>query len=695
VHIGRLATEDTTAIAELDVATRNFADLREQWEAMAGLTDQSVLSQLVAKEQELKEALKTLPYGDPSETTTAPRHRCDDAVVRAHGAVTQAVIEAELARSEWEVQQLRRAQDQSNLSSALINSAVLRLRMFDIDGAYEELQQAAAAQPGWDSRLELLTRYTAQLKGPRHPQFMQGDLSGSSATLLAEIRQVFLANKYTVETILMGSKASSMSEFIFVESRADALEQGLLENVEEKNPMKENSGPKIPVDLVDLVRIFLLHRVLPLARLCQLFGPECTKLLLQLRAISAIAGNECRLVEPEEAAAAVDANMFSCGAFFVMSNIAIWPVEEDLLVATDFEKTFSSNALEPVMYISEDSLALVAGAPREAVTSILDLCCGSGVQGIVALRHYASNASFVDLNPRSPHFVRFNLGLNCLADKVEGVFEGNLYDALPQQRSYDAIVANPPFVPNPQGIASGAGAMFGNGGDTGEKVLEAILRGASRHLSPTGRLAFVAMSPNVQELPQRINEWCDVNITGLVFSGTPTPAPRYQPTSSGVETSRYQAALERMGVTSLSEVVGVMVMGGNKKEVSIAGEARPELWADHSFLRMVVQKSAPASAPATSTPPPPPSQKKPEPKPTVPAPVTSDPSVDPYAAATNAAAAVSAATTASSQGEPQKQAREGNLPGFQPGFFPGYCQGPSPAWEPTARELHELATTSK
>ena len=31
----------------------------------------------------------------------------------------------------------------------------------------------------------------------------------------------------------------------------------------------------------------------------------------------------------------------------------------------------------------------------QAVTSILDLCCGSGVQGIVALRHYASNASFV------------------------------------------------------------------------------------------------------------------------------------------------------------------------------------------------------------------------------------------------------------------------------------------------------------
>lgn len=257
-------------------------------------------------------------------------------------------------------------------------------------------------------------------------------------------------------------------------------------------------------------------------------------------------------------------------------------------------------------------------------------------------------------------------------------------------------------MPNPQGIASGAGAMFGNGGDTGEKVLQGILQGASQHLSPTGRLSFVAMSPNVQELPRRISEWCDVNTTGLVFSGTPTPAERYQPTSSGVETSRYQAALADMGITSLSEVVGVMVMGGTEKKVSIAGEARPELWADHSFLRMVVQKSGDASSASESrpqatesvAPPVPPPKKKTEPKRSMPAPVTPDPAVDPYAAAANAAAAVSAASTAASQGEPQKQAREGNLPGFQPGFFPGYCQGPAPAWEPTAKELEKLMATS-
>ncbi|CAJ1361643.1 unnamed protein product, partial [Effrenium voratum] len=131
------------------------------------------------------------PFGDPAETTTAPRHRCDDVVVRAHGAVTRA---AELARCSWEVQQLSRGQDQSNLSSALVNSAVLRLRMFDIDGAYEDLQRASALQPlGSDARLQLLSRYSAQLKAPRSEGFLQQDLSGA-AQLLAEVRQVFLAN---------------------------------------------------------------------------------------------------------------------------------------------------------------------------------------------------------------------------------------------------------------------------------------------------------------------------------------------------------------------------------------------------------------------------------------------------------------------------------------------------------------------
>ena len=114
-----------------------------------------------------------------------------------------------------------------------------------------------------------------------------------------------LENKYQTEMIVTATKASSMSDFIFVESRADQLEMGLLDNIEESNPMKpETNKPSVPSDLVDIIRIFLLHRLLPLSRLGELFGAECVKFLLSLQAISAIDGDACRLVPVAEAVAA-------------------------------------------------------------------------------------------------------------------------------------------------------------------------------------------------------------------------------------------------------------------------------------------------------------------------------------------------------------------------------------------------------
>merc|ERR1712014_264946 len=116
------------------------------------------------------------------------------------------------------------------------------------------------------------------------------------------------------------------------------------------------------------------------------------------------------------------------------------------------------------MFLSEDSTALLWAAPRTPAAHVLDLCCGSGVQGIVALRYYANDAVFVDLNPRAFAFTKFNLLLNGF-DQRARIYLGSLYEAVPAGLGpFDAIVANPPFVPNPRGIATGARAMFGNGG---------------------------------------------------------------------------------------------------------------------------------------------------------------------------------------------------------------------------------------
>lgn len=684
---GQVAVSDEIMVGQMDQVAKQFDKLRDDWEAIpagGGPQVESLVRSILAREESVRSALQTLPYGDPSQTTTVQRHPCSDPVVCAHSNVTRAVIEADLARVDWEVRcavELRKMGKDTSLATSLINSAILRLRLFDIDGAYDDLQESSKVGSS-DPRLGLLTRYTAQLKAPREPHFLEADLGpGSPAeALLKEMRNIFLRNSYHTDVVLKATKASSMSEFIF-ESRAEKLESGLLESVEEPNPMKpEVETMKLPTDLVDLIRIFLLHRVLPLARVCQLFGPDCCQLLLRLGVITALEGESCRLVPAEQAVAAVAQSSFSCGAYYVTSNVAIWPLEEDLLLATDYEQTFSSEDLEPVMYLSEDSLALVCGAPRDKVNTVLDACCGSGVQGLVALRYYAERATFVDINPRAVRFVPFNLAMNGVASKADGIHLGNLYSALPPgSGSFDAMVANPPFVPNPKGIASGAGALFGNGGDTGESVLAAIVQGAPAMIRPGGRLSIVTMAPNVEELPVRMEEWYRQGARGsacegLVFRGSPTPAGRYLPTSSPAETTRYQGALQAMGVQTLSEVVAVLVVGlqdPNGPNVALAGEPRNDLWGDQMYLRLVVQKSV---------------STEPLPQGQAPAPVAA--SVRPVAPPATPAPDPAQPEPSPEEGKP---AREGNLPGFQPGFFPAYCQGPSPAWAAIGEELEEFA----
>jgi len=712
-------------LAELTESARALGVLQKAWNALpagSGGRNPDLLPRLLASETNIREAMKACSMGDPSETTTVPRHKCFDPVALAHGEVTRAHIEADLAKAQWEIRSTK-AEGAGSWASAMINSAVLRMRLFDIDGAYEELQQIAAVGGGSaDPRFGLLTRYCAQLKAPRHADFLIGeDLAGSHAqSLLRHIRSVMLQNKYQTDMIVTATKASSMSDFIFLESRADQLEMGLLDNIEEANPMKpETNKPNVPSDLVDIVRIFLLHRVLPLARLGELFGAECVKFLLGLQAISAIDGDACRLVPVAEAVAAVEADKVGYGAFFTMANFAIWPLEEDLLLATDFEQTFSSESLEPVMYLSEDSLALLCGAPREKASSVLDTCCGSGVQGIVALRHYADRATFIDLNPRALRFTSFNLALNGMSERSDGLHLGNLYTALQGTPRFDAIVANPPFVPNPQGIASGAGAMFGNGGDTGEDVFAGIVRGASRLLGPGGRLSVVAMTPNVEGLPERLKSWyCDeagegANFQALIFRGPPTPAQQYLPTSSSVETYRYQAAMQRMGVRTLSEVLTVLTVDGPESgrgaNVGLAGNPRANLWSDHMFLRLVVQRSlftmanAPAAAAQPETVQQPDSSGRSSSSSSI-ANVRKGVTAAP-AGMNNASANKVVATDGPPKQVPLKQpathkqrkpakaddrSREGNLPGFQVGFFPAYCQGPLEGWEAIAEELEQI-----
>ncbi|GMU57551.1 MAG: hypothetical protein AMXMBFR33_66970 [Candidatus Xenobia bacterium] len=155
-----------------------------------------------------------------------------------------------------------------------------------------------------------------------------------------------------------------------------------------------------------------------------------------------------------------------------------------------------------VYWLGSDSLGLARCAPRKPVGRSLDLCTGSGVHAVLAASH-ASEAWGVDINPRALHISRINALMNGQG-AVCNFAQGSLYEPLPEGR-FGLITANPPFVPTPRSDL----AFFRPGGETGEAITEAIVRGLPERLEVGGTLALVSQHPVIRgsHLLDRVESW--------------------------------------------------------------------------------------------------------------------------------------------------------------------------------------------
>mmetsp|Transcript_131959 Transcript_131959/g.228241 ORF Transcript_131959/g.228241 Transcript_131959/m.228241 type:complete len:373 (-) Transcript_131959:51-1169(-) len=149
--------------------------------------------------------------------------------------------------------------------------------------------------------------------------------------------------------------------------------------------------------------------------------------------------------------------------------------------------------------------------------------------------------------------------------------------------------------------------MYGNGGNTGEQVLSALVSGAHKVLKPGGRLSTVAMAPNVEDLPKRVEEWWSseapaVGCEGFVYHGSKGLATRYQPTSNDLELTQYQRALTNLGIVTISEMLLILRVDGTSPRVSMRGDPRHELWYDDEFLKTTVSKALSLADSKTVTP---------------------------------------------------------------------------------------------
>jgi len=231
--------------------------------------------------------------------------------------------------------------------------------------------------------------------------------------------------------------------------------------------------------LENLIRLFLLRSYINKNSLIDIIGQDIYQLLTSIN-----------LLVEDKSLVFSNVDLFQSGGMYFATDHRYMICNDDKI------------SEDPVMYIGMDSHGLVQAAPRNSCQNLLDLCCGSGIQGIVASR-YAKSILGVDLNPRAIRFSRFNAQLNGLTNYK--VVLGNLYDVIGDEK-FDVILANPPFVPSPQNNLG-----FRDGGKNGEEVLKNIISNSPRFLNKNGRLCIVTDLVDVKEYEKKIRDWLGKN----------------------------------------------------------------------------------------------------------------------------------------------------------------------------------------
>lgn len=148
----------------------------------------------------------------------------------------------------------------------------------------------------------------------------------------------------------------------------------------------------------------------------------------------------------------------------------------------------------PRSYIAEllfnDDMGLIEHP--EEISSVLDLCTGSGCLAILAT-YLFDNAMVdaVDLSPKAIEVAKINMA-NAMFSERLSLFKGDLFAPL-KGRTYDLIITNPPYVDAndmkdmPKEYLHEP-KMALAAGDDGLDIVHRILKEAPKHLNDGGRL---------------------------------------------------------------------------------------------------------------------------------------------------------------------------------------------------------------
>ena len=140
--------------------------------------------------------------------------------------------------------------------------------------------------------------------------------------------------------------------------------------------------------------------------------------------------------------------------------------------------------------VSTDDFSIVAD-PDE-ISSVLDLCTGSGCLAILAAHTFPEAAvDAVDLSPEALEVAKINVEDSLHKDRLT-LYQGDLFEPL-KGKKYDLIITNPPYVAAAEVAAfppeyANEPRMAHLGGADGLDLVRRILAEAPAHLTPEGGL---------------------------------------------------------------------------------------------------------------------------------------------------------------------------------------------------------------
>jgi methylase of polypeptide subunit release factors len=182
-----------------------------------------------------------------------------------------------------------------------------------------------------------------------------------------------------------------------------------------------------------------------------------------------------------------DTDSFSTGGYTLVSLLGQY-----FIVSTNpYYPQFNPKTAD--VYFGPDSLTLVHHLRRraDAIASTgraLDLCTGSGIAAIslAAVRRGLAWTA-VDLSKQAVEAAEFNAALNGVSGRFAAL-QGGLFEPVQGER-FSLIVANPPFIPVPDGVSF---PRYGAGGEDGLGVMRHLINGLPAHLTPSGRAFLYA-----------------------------------------------------------------------------------------------------------------------------------------------------------------------------------------------------------